>query len=128
MGSVDSSRETRHKRGDLASIMRVSRCDLGDLLRHGKIRGVGVNRNIAPSTTLVGAGMACPANDHTIFNGNWTAHFVGYYVMTLRPLSEAMDSGPGLADGADMCAAAGTSKLLSDQGQLLYRCWKTLMI
>jgi hypothetical protein len=108
--------------------VRVFGCDLGNLLRHGKVRRIGINRNVAPSATLVGAGMASPAYDHTVFKRYWTAHLVRYDVVTLRPLSKMMESRTGFTDGTDTRTAASTPKLLSNQGHPLYRCWKTLVI
>lgn len=120
--------ETIEQSRYLASIMRVFRCYLGNLPRHRKVRDIGINRSIAPTATLVGVGMTCPAYDHTVFNGYWTAHLVRYDVVTFRPLSKTVKCRRGFTDGTDMRTAAGTSKLLPNKRQLLYGCWKTLVI
>jgi hypothetical protein len=48
--------------------------------------------------------------------------------MAFHPLSKAMNVRSGLADGADVRAAAGAPKSLSNQRLLLNMCGKSLML
>jgi hypothetical protein len=55
-------------------------------------------------------------------------HFVGNYVMTFDPFPKIVMTLTRLADGTDVCAAAGAPKVLPAQSLLLNGSRKSLMV